>query len=119
MCGVENLSAQPAASSCLQLGKAYGYLLHGFLPNRTKRRTDEHWNSPENRGRFLREITGQGRTRIGVKIAPEAILMFIPALTLRHSERGCIISLIFPGGNLCREPCRARWPSRCFKARPS
>ncbi|MCP9989170.1 alkene reductase [Streptomyces sudanensis] len=55
---------------------ANGYLLHQFLSPAANRRTDEYGGSPENRARFVAEVTtavakAVGAGRVGLRISPE------------------------------------------------
>ena len=54
---------------------ANGYLLHQFLSPASNRRTDEYGGSPENRARFVVEVTkavaeAVGAGRVGIRLSP-------------------------------------------------
>jgi len=59
----------------VELHAANGYLLHQFLSPGTNRRTDRWGGSPQNRARFVAEVTTAvadaiGADRVGIRISP-------------------------------------------------
>ena len=59
----------------VEIHGANGYLIDQFLRSGTNLRTDEYGGSPENRVRFLREVTAAvatvwGADRVGVRLSP-------------------------------------------------
>ena len=60
----------------VELHSANGYLLHEFLPPSANQRDDIYGGSPENRARFVIEVTravveAVGADRVGIRISPE------------------------------------------------
>jgi 2,4-dienoyl-CoA reductase-like NADH-dependent reductase (Old Yellow Enzyme family) len=56
---------QQAGFDGVQIHAAHGYLINAFLTPHTNRRKDEYGGSPENRLRFLLEVYGAVRQRVG------------------------------------------------------
>ena len=59
----------------VEIHSANGYLLHEFLSPNTNERTDQYGGSPENRARFVLEVTTAvaeaiGAGRVGIRISP-------------------------------------------------
>ena len=59
----------------VELHAANGYLLQQFLSDNTNQRTDEYGGSPENRARFVVEVTQAvveaiGAERVGMRVSP-------------------------------------------------
>ena len=68
-------NAKKAGFDGVELHAANGYLINQFISEHTNFRTDEYGGSPENRMRFLREVTEAvsmvfGSRRVGVRFAP-------------------------------------------------
>lgn len=68
-------NAREAGFDGVELHGANGYLVDQFLRDGTNRRTDAYGGSPQNRARFLAEVTqaivGEwGRDRVGVRLSP-------------------------------------------------
>ncbi|MEB3416723.1 alkene reductase [Alteriqipengyuania sp. WL0013] len=68
-------NAKAAGMDGIQLHGANGYLVDQFLRSSTNLREDEYGGSPENRTRFLREVTAAlvgewGADRVGVRLSP-------------------------------------------------
>ena len=60
----------------MELHSANGYLLHEFLAPSANQRDDIYGGSPENRARFVIEVTEAvvaaiGADRVGIRISPE------------------------------------------------
>ncbi len=60
----------------VELHSANGYLLQQFLTPASNQRTDEYGGSPENRARFVIEVTRAvaeeiGADRVGIRISPQ------------------------------------------------
>jgi N-ethylmaleimide reductase len=69
--------AMEAGFDAVEVHGANGYLVDQFLRDGSNRRTDEYGGSPENRTRFLREVTEAvanvvGADRVGVRLSPFA-----------------------------------------------
>lgn len=67
--------AREAGFDGVEIHAANGYLIDQFLQSKTNQRTDHYGGSPENRYRFLGEITGAladvwPANRIGVRLGP-------------------------------------------------
>lgn len=67
--------AVAAGMDGVELHGANGYLLHQFLSHGTNIRSDEYGGSPENRARFVVELTRAvadriGRERLGLRLSP-------------------------------------------------
>lgn len=54
-----------AGFDMVEIHAAHGYLLSSFLSSFTNRRTDEYGGSPQNRARFICEILGRIRDKVG------------------------------------------------------
>jgi 2,4-dienoyl-CoA reductase-like NADH-dependent reductase (Old Yellow Enzyme family) len=59
----------------VEIHSANGYLLHEFLSPNTNERTDRYGGSPENRARFVLEVTTAvaeaiGAGRVGIRVSP-------------------------------------------------
>ena len=68
-------NAKAAGFDGVQLHGANGYLVDQFLRDSTNLREDEYGGSPENRARFLREVSEAlvsvwGADRVGVRLSP-------------------------------------------------
>ncbi|WJY17556.1 alkene reductase [Alteriqipengyuania flavescens] len=68
-------NAKAAGMDGIQLHGANGYLVDQFLRSSTNLREDPYGGSPENRTRFLREVTAAligewGADRVGVRLSP-------------------------------------------------
>jgi N-ethylmaleimide reductase len=68
-------NAKSAGFDGVELHAANGYLIDQFLRDGTNRRTDRYGGSPENRARFLLEVTRAvrdvwGAGRVGVRLSP-------------------------------------------------
>lgn len=57
--------AQVAGFDMVEIHGAHGYLISSFLSPRTNKRTDSYGGSAENRMRFLLEIVGDARQKVG------------------------------------------------------
>jgi N-ethylmaleimide reductase len=69
-------SALEAGFDGVQIHGANGYLIDQFLRDGANQRTDEYGGSPENRARFLREVTEAvvavwGADRVSVRLSPQ------------------------------------------------
>jgi N-ethylmaleimide reductase len=88
------LNALAAGFDGVEIHGANGYLIDQFLRDGTNRRTDRYGGSPENRVRFLREVTEAvasvwGADRVGVRLSPlgnfNSMSDSNPALTFGHA----------------------------------
>jgi 2,4-dienoyl-CoA reductase-like NADH-dependent reductase (Old Yellow Enzyme family) len=71
-----SVSAISAGFDGIELHSANGYLLHEFLSPASNQRDDIYGGSPENRARFVIEVTEAvaavvGADRVGIRISPE------------------------------------------------
>jgi len=58
--------AKIAGADMIELHGAHGYLISGFLSPFSNKRTDKYGGNIENRTRFVREILGETRNKVGL-----------------------------------------------------
>jgi 2,4-dienoyl-CoA reductase-like NADH-dependent reductase (Old Yellow Enzyme family)/thioredoxin reductase len=63
------LRVKKAGFDLVEIHGAHGYLINQFLSSRTNKRTDAYGGSPENRMRFLLDVVGTVRSKVGPQYA--------------------------------------------------